>query len=90
MGGQPGTLDPGVLFKVRGFVKTDGAYAGGVDFKRVLSHPSSSLQLAQPATSGRENVYFYYKCGGRALRRLVIKCSQPNSAEKSQNPTLSY
>lgn len=46
MAGQPGTLDPGVLFKVRGFVKTDRAYAGGVDFKRVQSPPLTSKLLS--------------------------------------------
>lgn len=45
-------MTPGVLFKVRGFVKTDRAYAGGVDFKRVQSLPLTCKLLSAVGTAG--------------------------------------
>lgn len=42
----------------------------------------SAIGLAFP--SGRGNIYFYYKCRGQSVRNLVIKHSEPSSAEKLQ------
>lgn len=80
-GGQP-RLDPGARGEGPGLpAGGQGVFAAGERVPGFLPHPSSRPHLAAPSASGRGNIYFYYELRGRAARNLVIKLSQPNSAE---------